>query len=470
MLDVRPLSQMDPRWKDQALGFDTTTIGKYGCLMTCMTMVANFFGFQETPETVNKKMQAAGGYQGALIIPALLPKALPGMVYRDFLQCRDQPAPLAEIDASLAQGKPVIVEVDYAPNPGLQNHWIVLYGKQDGDYLIRDPYPYPVETKPVTLLGSRYKFAGSTASIIQAVVYLDGGGSPPKPKTKLDTGIKASFPVYAIADGLAIRSETLVADTTLIKRVAIGTKLTVLEKDASAEAKIGILNSWLAVLDPADGVTGYTAAWYVAKKPAAKPTDLPPTGQQKPAENLVVKTVEEAVALRSKPEIANATLIRRVPVNTEFLCLEPFDAALAKVGVENQWLRVQDVTRKEAFIAAWYVQPVNALATLGVKDQNTGVSFDLFQNEPQPTVVRAAVEGLVLRTLPVISPDTTIMRLPIDAEMEVLEPPDTAEPKVGQLGEWLHVRTIAGLVGYVGAWYTRLRPETIIDADQPLLG
>ena len=46
MFTVQPLSQMDPRWKDNKLGLDrTSTIGKYGCLLTSMTMVANGFGF-----------------------------------------------------------------------------------------------------------------------------------------------------------------------------------------------------------------------------------------------------------------------------------------------------------------------------------------------------------------------------------------------------------------------------------------
>lgn len=265
MVDVQPLSQMDPRWKNIPLGFDSITIGNYGCLMTSMTMVANGYGFSETPETVNEKMKKVQGFQGALIIPAAFPAALPGMVYRNFLQCRDQPAPLAEIDAYLAQGKPVIVEVDYAPNSGLQNHWIVLYEKRGDDYLLRDPYPYPCETKEVTLLTSRYKFAGNASKIIQAVVYLDCGQTVPvtKPKVKLDKGIKASFPVISTADGLALRSETIVADNTLIKRVGLGVKLVSLEDDAATRSKVGVLNQWLAVKDPTDNVEGYTAAWYL---------------------------------------------------------------------------------------------------------------------------------------------------------------------------------------------------------------
>jgi hypothetical protein len=472
MTDVTPLSQMDPRWKDKRLGASSLTVGKYGCLMTCMTMVANSFGFSETPETVNDKMNAISGFQGALIIPALFPKAVPGMVYASFIQCRDQPAPLAEIDASLAAGKPVIVEVDYAPDPGLQNHWIVLYEKRGADYLIRDPYPYPVENKEVTLLTSRYKFAGSAGKIIQAVVFLSSSRAapPPPPKVALDKGERASFPVYAAADGLALRGSTVVADHTLIKRVPLGAPLTALESDQAVKSKLGVLNQWLVVKDPADGCEAYTAAWYLSAEQPGKPAAVPPA-QAKPS-RLVVKTIEEGVALRSKAEIGDATLLKRVPVNTELVCLDPYDQARARVGVVYQWLSVQDVTGTPCFVAAWYVTPVSGQPTLGVRDQSTGASFGLEEDEgaQAPLVVRAGVEGLALRSLPLIMAETLIRRLPIGGELVVLEPAENALPKIGQMGEWLRVCDVEGNQGYVAAWYTLERPELALDALESLPG
>ncbi len=471
MPDITPLSQMDPRWKNKPLGFDTITIGNYGCLMTCMTMLANFYGFNETPDTINEKMKAVKGYQGALIIPAAFPAALPGMIYRNFVNCEKSPAPMAEIDTYLAQGKPVIVEVDYAPNPGLQNHWIVLYAKRGNDYLLRDPWPYPVVTGETTLLTSRYKFGGTPAQIIQGVVFLECDGAPaPKQPPVIDKGVRASFPVYATADGLAIRSQTLVVDYTLLKRVAIGTKLTVLETDAAAKPKIGVLNQWLPVLDPADGTQGYTAAWYVSLNTpgtrAAPPP--PPPGGEKP-QFLIVKTIDEAVALRSRPEISDATLVKRVPVNTELICSEPFDAALAKVGVVYQWLKVKDVAQCEYYIAAWYVKAVNGQAALGAKDQGAP-SFGLEPVIPEPLIARAGVEGLAFRILPLIMKETLIKRLPIDGELIVLEDPIAAEQKLGQMGEWLHVRDVEGDEGYVAAWYAIKRPDLVIDESKPVLG
>jgi hypothetical protein len=476
MPDVTPLSQMDPRWKDKLLGFDSSsTIGSYGCLMTSMTMVANYYGFSETPDTVNEKMKAAKGFQGPLIMPAMFPVAFPGMIYRNFIQCQNQPAPITEIDAYLAQGKPVIIEVDYSPNAGLQNHWIVLYGKQGSDYLLRDPYPYPTVTAPVTLMTSRYKFAGDPSKIIRAVVYLEGGAqaqtqTPVTPPTvKLDKGVTASFPVYATADGLALRSDTVVADYTLIERVPLNTKLTVLEADATARPKVGVLNQWLAVKD-SGGTQGYTAAWYVGLAQASTPAVVTPaTPAPKPA-NLIVKTNDEGVALRSTPTISDASLVKRVPVNTELVCTEPFDAALKKVGVVYQWLQVQDVTKTSYYVAAWYVTAVNGQLTLGVKDQSSGVSFGIETGIPEPTIVRAAVEGLALRTQPLIMKETLIKRLAVDSELQCLEAPEFAEPKIAKMGEWLHVCDVEGQEGYVAAWYVIRRPDLALNPEKPLPG
>jgi hypothetical protein len=471
MVNVTPLSQMDTRWKDNKLGFSSMTIGNYGCLMTSMTMVANYYGFNETPATVNDKMKAVKGFQEALIIPGAFPAALPGLIYRNFINCENSPAPMTEIDAYLAQGKPVIIEVDYAPNPGLQNHWIVLTEKRGNDYLLRDPWPFPVVTTDVTLLTSRYKFGGSPAQIIKGVVFLEGRNAPvQKPTVTLDKGVRASFPVYATADGLALRSDTVVADYTLVKRVPLGGKLTILEADATAKPKIGVLNQWIAVLDPTDNTQGMTAAWYVSLTPPGA-TTIPPAAPQptnKPL-NLIVKTIDEGVALRSKPEISDAALAKRVPVNTELVCTEPFDAALAKVGVVYQWLQVKDVANCAYYVAAWYVKAVNGQAALGAKDQGT-VSFAVETGEPEPLIARAGVEGLALRTLPLIMQDTLIKRLPIDGELIVLEPPAAAEAKLGKMGEWLHVRDVEGQEGYVAAWYAVKRPDLAITENKPVLG
>ena len=218
MFQFKKFSQQDPQWKNLQLGLDpTATLGKLGCLLTDLAMVATGFGFDETPPTLNQKMAALGqsvGFNGALVIPAGLPRALPGIVFRDFMFCRDTPAPLSRIDAALAAGWPVIVELDYSPSPGLQNHWVLLYDKRDGDYLLQDPWPFPPEPGPVSLSHSRYAFGGKPEKIFTAVVWLEG---PLPPVNKPEGAVS----VNTIEDGLALRSQPIIASDNLIKRLPL---------------------------------------------------------------------------------------------------------------------------------------------------------------------------------------------------------------------------------------------------------
>jgi hypothetical protein len=465
MFKVQPYSQMDPRWKDDPLGLDnSTTIGKFGCLLTCMAMVADGFGDDITPQSLNEKMKAAGGFQGALVMPAALPNVLPGIRYQKYIQCDNPPAPIADIDATLDAGLPVIVEVDYSPAPGMQNHWIVLYDRQGGDYLIQDPWPYPVESKKVTLT-SRYGFGGPPKMIIKAAVWLSGaqGSRTAAPKAK---PIPKPLPsdaisVYSTADGLALRSQPYVADNNLITRVPLQAELKVLEPSAQAAGKIGQVNQWLEVQDMSSGDQGYVAAWYVAESKDTLPevvTPAAPTPQPvSTGQSLVVYATADALALRSQPVVDDTTLIKREPQNAEFVVLDPPDQAKAKIGVQDQWLNVRDITGDQGYVAAWYVDTSRQEPALGAFEKGTAPS-PAASSTGDKLVVRSTADGLALRSQPVISDATLIKREPLSAELLVLEPVNQAEAKIGIVNQWLNVQDVSGDKGYVAAWYVVKNP------------
>ena len=68
--------------------------------------------------------------------------------------------------------------------------------------------------------------------------------------------------VKSITDLLALRSQPVVSDATLVKRLPLGTRL-VLTQPGDAN-KIGVSGQWLAVMDPTN-TTGWVAAWYVSR-------------------------------------------------------------------------------------------------------------------------------------------------------------------------------------------------------------
>ena len=456
MASLQLFSQQDPRWKGDLLGTDkSSTIGSYGCLLTSMAMVSSAYGFNVTPEQLNAQMRQAGGFQGAFVMPVFISKAVPGMRQVNYIECPNQPAPLAEIDSYLAAGKPVIVEVDYSPNAGIQNHWIVLTSKKGDDYIVQDPWPYPSDSKEITLV-SKYGFAGKPVQIIQAALWMEGSSAPAAPQPALNTSVTASFPVYAMADDLAIRSQPLAIDSTLIKRVPMNTQFTPLASDADAKAKVGQMNQWLPV-KAADGTQGYVAAWYLSLQKQAPPSA--PVTKPLPINAVVVKTTADAVALRSKPDTSDATLLKRLPVGAELKVLDPPADVQRKVGVVYEWLNVQDVAGTQGVVAAWYVMVVSGLTAIGAENQRQTQppSFEVGA-EPLPVYLRAAEEDLALRVEPLVQERTLIKRLPLGAEMVALDPPDVAAKKLGHVGDWIHVRTVAGDEGYVAAWAVVERP------------
>jgi hypothetical protein len=421
-------------------------------------MVSTAYGHDVTPDQLDDSMRQAGGFQGAFLMPVFINKAVQGMRQVNYIECSKQPAPLAEIDSYLLAGKPVIVEVDYSPQAGLQNHWIVLSAKKGDDYVIQDPWPYPSDAKEFTLSG-KYGFGGKPAQIIQAALWVEGqaGQAPAPVPPKLDTGVTASFSAYSMADDLAIRSQPLAIDSTLIKRVPMNTEFKLLVSDTDARAKIGQMNQWLPV-KALDGSQGYVAAWYLSLQKQVPPAA--PAKKPVPVNAVVVKTTTDAVALRSKPDTSDATLIKRLPVGAELKVLDPIEDVRRKVGVVYEWLSAQDVTGAQGVIAAWYVTVVSGLTAIGAQDQRQvqPPSFDI-GSEPLPVLLRAAEEDLALRSEPVVSDPTLIKRLPLGAEMIALDAPDIAASKIGCVGDWMHVRTVAGDEGYVAAWAVVERPE-----------
>ena len=120
----------DEKWKKKPLGNSSETIGGWGCLLTSVTMMLNGMGYNETPETVNEQMKAKGGFQGAFFIPSVIPYTYPNVQYKSMQPCEAFPAPVAQIDAAVAAGKPVILQVDWNKQAGIQTHFVLVKSRK----------------------------------------------------------------------------------------------------------------------------------------------------------------------------------------------------------------------------------------------------------------------------------------------------------------------------------------------------
>jgi hypothetical protein len=449
MFKAQNLYQNDEKWKNVKLGNSAETIGGWGCLLTSATMLLNAIGYNETPETVNDKMKRAGGFQGAFFIPSVMPYIWPNCVYRDMQSCESYPAPISQIDQAIAAGKPVILQVDWNQQAGVQTHFVLVKEKKGDDYVIYDPFKYGGDApgKDV-LLTKRYKFNGARLETeISAVLWFDSYGAPAEPPKAAKVPVPAEkYTLYASEDDLALRAEPSIG-AFLRKRLMMGTELISLEPKSTAKTKLGVNNQWIQVQDPT-GDQGYVAAWYVADTKAqpasAQSMTQTSTGNLPPGALLFVPTVQ--LALRTEPRGVPETLIRYIAVTEQLISIEPAQQAISKVGVQDQWLRIKDASGREGYVAAWLVKYIS-----GTTAQQQSTPATVMSSNGGPMKVRAAAEGVALRRQPVISDATLIKRLPLGTELTVLEP--NAEAKIGRNDQWLKVKDPAGAEGVVAAWF-----------------
>ena len=152
---------------------------------------------------------------------------------------------------------------------------------------------------------------------------------------------------------VAFRTQPVIADNTLIRRVPSTEKFISLESPDQTIKKVGVTGQWLNVQAPT-GKQGYVAAWYVkyasGSTAQAQAAAAPPADPNAP---VTVRTTIELVALRKQPVISPSTLIEYLPIGTELTIIEP--GGEQKIGANNQWLHVRGKYGTEGYIAAWFV-------------------------------------------------------------------------------------------------------------------
>jgi hypothetical protein len=143
--------------------------------------------------------------------------------------------------------------------------------------------------------------------------------------------------------------------------------------------------------------------------------------------------------------VSDQTLIRRVPTTEQLICLEPAKDVIAKVGVTNQWLKVQDSQKKQGYVAAWYVKYAS-----GSTAQAVVAATNNSPAKPGTVSVKATAEMVALRNQPVVSDATLIKRVPINYQFIITEA--GGETKIGKNDQWIKVKDM-NHEGYVAAWF-----------------
>ena len=175
LLPIEPLSQVDPRWRDIQLGTSQSTIGGYGCLITCVSMMLDYYGHYVDPAWLNVELNKNAGYaNGNLLVWGSIPSIYPGVTYDGKWEGSRNDV----IDRLLADNRPAIAHVDYNPATApIEQHWVLIVGRVGGSYIINDP-------KDGTQLSFNSRY-GDPASKIYSVASYDSVAVQPEPDPEL---------------------------------------------------------------------------------------------------------------------------------------------------------------------------------------------------------------------------------------------------------------------------------------------
>ncbi len=175
------------------LGQSSTTIGQYGCLLCAVAsgltdVGATVDGLPPDPPRLNRWLARNGGFSAPPDEPdesnLFVFGALGGLGVhlRDFVDCRDIPAPVHKIRDALAQPKHfVVIQVDFRPGDGQrQQHWVRAVAWFDTDVKIMDPWL--TDNSQEAYLMTRYALpswdSAARAVFRMAIYQYDLGGVP----------------------------------------------------------------------------------------------------------------------------------------------------------------------------------------------------------------------------------------------------------------------------------------------------
>ena len=303
---------------------------------------------------------------------------------------------------------------------------------------------------------------------------------PPSPPQPAKPGYMAPFAESPVTPLLVtpvedrIRVRALPVDGEMLDSISRGDVAEVLEGRDAALSKVGVQDEWLRLRSPG-GTEGYSAAWFLEvledestqqqPEPAAPsaptlslPIPVPPTpaaptprsplrmpGIVATAQLFVSPTVE-LVRVRAQP--LDGEQIAVLSQNDVALVLEDAEAALSKIGVEGEWLRIRTPEGVEGYCAAqlFGVFDGSRPTAPGTTGQGPGVSPDA------PVYVTPTEDRVQVRDQPGEEGEP-IGTLSQGDVVEVIEERASALEKIGMQDEWLQIRTPSGAEGYTAAWY-----------------
>ena len=149
-MEIPTFGQRDPRWAKQKLNGTASTIGDFGCTISCIAMISG-----RTPAEQETLMRQTGAFQGDLVLWTRTPG------FKQRFYCEKVAAPLETIKAEIRAGRPVLLNVHLGSGQVKANHWVLAVSE---DFAIHDPWygdkaplcPRYGKTPAIAILGGAY--------------------------------------------------------------------------------------------------------------------------------------------------------------------------------------------------------------------------------------------------------------------------------------------------------------------------
>jgi hypothetical protein len=169
------------------------------------------------------------------------------------------------------------------------------------------------------------------------------------------------------------------------------------------------------------------------------------TDEEPPARTLIIYPTTQ-LSLRAQPS-TDSDRLAVLSESDALTVLEDINAAVVRVGEQDEWIKVRTEDGSVGFVAAWFVRRTA-------------------QTPPTSSLVVFATDLLSVRAHPSVEANRLTVASPGEP-LSVLGDADSATAKIGQQGKWLNVRAPSGHIGYVAAWFVRAAGSSPVPMVSP---